>query len=149
MKWTIVTSTNSLQLILDRGWHTEVCTFLGDMHELEEDTTVTIPTKYVFFYIEKYPIQYGVANSVSEDFLNLGYISEEDAAMPAIYKGSGAYGVDNRKILESKFFYWAKAFESKYPQEFQIYYENETFICYRLIQNEYNLYNFAINYKYN
>lgn len=148
-KWTIVTSTNSLQLVLDRGWHTEVCTFLGKMHNMDDEATVTIPTKYVFFYIEKYPIQYGVANKVSEDMLNLGYVSEEDADMPAIYKGSSAYGVDNRKILESKFYYWAKAFEAKYPQEFQIYYEDETFLCYRIIQNEYSLYNFAIDYKYN
>lgn len=148
-KWTIVTSTNSLQLILDKGWHTEICTFLRDMHNMNNDTTVTIPTKYVFFYIEKYPIQYGVANRVTDDFLNLGYISKEDAALPAIYKGSAAYGVENRKILESKMFYWAKAFEEKYPQEFQVFYEDETFICYRIIQNEYNLYNFAIDYGYN
>lgn len=148
-KWTVVTSTNSLQLILNKGWHYEVCTFLKKMHNMNNDTTVTIPTKYVFFYIEKYPIQYGVANSVTDDFLNLGYISEEDAAMPAIYEGSGAYGVENRKILESKLFYWAKAFEEKYPQEFQVYYEDETFICYRIIQNEYNLYNFAIDYGFN
>lgn len=148
-KWTIVSSTDSLQLVLHKGWHHEVCTFLGDMHNMNDETTVTIPTKYVFFYIEKYPLQYGVANNVSEDFLNLGYVSQEDAAMPAIYKGSAAYGMENRKTLESKLFFWAKAFEEKYPQEFQVYYEDETFICYRIIQNEYNLYNFAINYLYN
>ena len=85
-KWTIVSSTDSLQLILHKGWHQEVCTFLGKMHNMNADTTVTIPTKYVFFYIEKYPIQYGASNNVSEDFLNLGYVSEEDAAMPAIYE---------------------------------------------------------------
>lgn len=102
-----------------------------------------------FSTLKNIPLQYGVANNVSEDFLNLGYVSEEDAAMPAIYKGSAAYGIENRKTLESKFMFWAKAFEEKYPQEFQVYYENETFICYRIIQNEYNLYNFAINYKYN
>ncbi len=148
-KWTIVSSTDSLQLVLHKGWHQEACTFLGKMHNMNADTTVTIPTKYVFFYIEKYPLQYGVANNVTDDFLNLGYVSEEDAAMPAVYNGSEAYGIENRKTLESKLFFWAKAFEEKYPQEFQVYYENETFICYRIIQNEFNLYNFAIDYTYN
>lgn len=116
---------------------------------MTDETTVTIPTKYVFFYIEKYPIQYGVANSTADDFLNLGYVSEEDADMSTIFKGSDSYQMANRKKLMSKFYYWAKAFEAKYPQEFQIYYEDETFLCYRIIQNEYSLYNFAIDYKYN
>lgn len=148
-KWTVVTSTNTLQLVLHNGWHHEICTFLGDMHNMTDETTVTIPTKYVFFYIEKYPIQYGVANSTADDFLNLGYVSEEDADMSTIFKGSDSYQMANRKKLMSKFYYWAKAFEAKYPQEFQIYYEDETFLCYRIIQNEYSLYNFAIDYKYN
>ena len=46
-------------------------------------------------------------------------------------------------------YYWAQAFKKKYPQEFQIYYEDDSFICYRITQNEYNLYNFAIDYGFN
>ncbi|MCD7825403.1 MAG: hypothetical protein LUH14_05505 [Clostridiaceae bacterium] len=147
--WTVVTTTNSAELVKENGWHMELCTFLGQMHSLTDKTSVTIPTKYVFFYIEKYPLNYGSYDLVTNDLSNMGYVSMEEAQKEAEYEGSSVYTTENRMILESKFFYWAKSFENKYPQEFQVYYEDETFICYRIIQNEYNYYNFAIDYGYN
>lgn len=147
--WTIVTTTNSLQIVRNNGWHMELCTFLKKMQNYKEDTTVTIPTKYVFFYIEKNPVAFGYSDFVTNPIVNTGHISEEAAASEAIYEGSSAYNISNRYILESKFYYWAKAFEQKYPQEFKVYYEDDSFVCYRIIQNEYNLYNFAIDYGYN
>ena len=80
---------------------------------------------------------------------NLGYISRDAAAKQPNYNGIYIYFEENRYILESRFFYWAKAFEQKYPQEFQVYYEDDGFICYRVVQNEAQLYNFAIDYGYN
>lgn len=147
--WTIVTTTNSLQIVRNNGWHMELCTFLKEMQNYKESTTVTIPTKYVFFYIEKNPVAFGYSDFVTKPIVNTGHVSEESAASDAIYEGAAAYNITNRCILESKFYYWAKAFEQKYPQEFQVYYEDESFICYRIIQNEYNLYNFAIDYGFN
>lgn len=147
--WTVVTTTNSLQIVRDYGWHTEVSTFLKEMENYTEDTTVTIPTKYVFFYIEKKPVAFGYADLVTNPIVNSGRISKGAAAKDAVFEGSTVYSAENRYILESKFYYWAKAFEQKYPQEFQVYYEDEDFICYRIIQNEYNLYNFAIDYEFN
>lgn len=148
-KWTLVTTTNSIQLISDDGWLTEVFDFLKQMRNYSRDTKVTIPSKYVFFYIEKYPLSYGSYSRVNEDMITLGQVSEEEAEKTAIYDGGGVYSGENRYILESKFFYWAKAFEEKYPREFQIFYEDDTFICYRIIQNEYHLYNFALDYGFN
>ncbi len=148
-KWTIVSTTNSIELIDKRGWHMELCTFLGNMHKLTDKTTLTIPSKYVFFYIEKYPLDYGSSGKVTEDLKTTDYISTDGAKKDAAYGGGGVYSTENRYILESKFFYWAKVFQTKYPQEFQVYYEDEFFICYRIIQNEYHLYNFAIDYNYN
>ena len=110
---------------------------------------ITIPTKYVFFYIEKYPVDYGTFNYVTFPISTMGYVSEEAAKEDARFEGGDVYTLNNRYILESKLFYWAKAFEKEYPREFQVYYEDEQFICYRIIQNEYHLYNFAIDYKYN
>lgn len=149
-KWTVVTTTNSLQLIKHKGWHMEVCTFLGKMEDYMTSLRVTIPTKYVFFYIEKTPVSLGYADYASKPIANTGPISREAAAQDVNFMANTSiYHVPNRHIVESKFFYWAKAFEAKYPQEFQVYYEDDSFICYRLVQNEYNLYNFAIDYGFN
>lgn len=147
--WTVVTTTNSLQIVRDKGWHMELCTFLNKMQNYTSKTRITIPTKYVFFYIEKTPVYNGFADFVTNPIVNSGSVSKESAAQDAIYAGGDAYSMPNRHILESKFFYWAKAFQEKYPQEFQVYYEDDSFICYRMIQNEYNLYNFAIDYGFN
>lgn len=147
--WTIVTTTNSIQLIIDKGWHMEICNFLNAMEDYTTDSRVTIPTKYVFFYIEKFPLAYGAFAPVDDPLANLGPVSKENAEKPASFSGGNVYGIENRNQLESRMYYWAQAFKKRYPQEFQIYYEDESFICYRITQNEYNLYNFAINYGYN
>ena len=147
--WTVVTTTNSLQVVRDYGWHMELCTFLEKMKDYDATTTVTIPTKYVFFYIEKKPVALGYYGLVTNPVLDAGHVSKGVAAQEPYYGGGSVYNVPNRYILESKFYYWAKAFEQKYPQEFQVYYEDDSFICYRMIQNEYNLYNFAIDYGFN
>ncbi|MDY3853395.1 MAG: hypothetical protein SO170_00305 [Butyribacter sp.] len=147
--WTLVTTTNTYSQVRQHGWHYEVCTFLEKMDHYTKNKQITIPTKYVFFYIEKYPIDYGSFNLVTEPVNNIGYVSESAARSEAFYSGGDVYTATNRYILESKLFYWAKAYEKKYPREFQVYYEDEQFICYRIIQNEYHLYNFAIDYNYN
>lgn len=148
-KWTIISTTNSLQIISDDGWITETYDFLQQMENFNKNTTVTIPGKYIFFYIEKKPLNYGSFAFVTEDLPNLGYVSEEEAAKPANYSGGDLYSGENRYILESKYYCWAKAFEEKYPREFQVYYEDDNFICYRIIQNEFHLYNLAIDYRFN
>lgn len=148
-RWTIVTTTNSMQSVREKGWHMEVCTFLNEMERYSRHTIVTIPTKYVFFYIEKKPLIYGSYNLVTEEMANYGFISEDAASQQAVFGGSGVYSAENRYILESKLYYWAKAFQQKYPEEFEVYYEDDNFICYRIIQNEYQLYNFAVDYGFN
>lgn len=149
LSWTIVTTTNSLQLIINKGWHMEICTFLGKMHNYTDRTSVTIPSKYVFFYIEKFPLDYAGINFNPESLKYQPHVSESYARQGATFKGADAYKPENRLILESKFYYWAKAFQEKYPQEFQVFYEDTHFICYRIEQNEYHLYNFAIDYGFN
>lgn len=148
-KWTIVTTTNSAEIIKKTGWHMELCTFLKKMNNYTPDSKVTIPTKYVFFFVEKKPLDFGAFSSVTKELENNGSISKSAAAKKATYKGDSVYESENRYILESKMYYWAKAFEQNYPKEFQVYYEDDSFICYRIVQNEYQLYNFAIDYGFN
>lgn len=147
--WTIVATTSSLHIIMDKGWHMELCTFLNGMQDYTADSRVIIPTKHVFFYIEKIPLAYGVAAPVDSPPANTGSVSKENAEKPVSFGGGNVYGLENRNALESRMYYWAQAFQKKYPQEFQVYYEDESFICYHIVQNEYSLFNFAIDYGYN
>ena len=77
-RWTVVTTTNSMQSLREKGWHMEVCTFLEKMEEYSKHTTVTIPTKYVFFYIEKTPLDYGrdAYNLVTDEMVNRGFVQQ-------------------------------------------------------------------------
>lgn len=147
--WTVVSTTDDLQILSGRGWHTEITDFLASMNNYNGKNTFRIPTKYVFFYIEKKPLRYGAYNPVTEEMQNFGMVSKGEAELPAVYSGASCYAGENRYNLESKFYYWAKAFEAKYPNEFKIYYEDDLFICYKLEQNDYYLYNFAIDYGFN
>ena len=49
----------------------------------------------------------------------------------------------------SHMYYWAQKFKQLYPNEMQVYYETDEFVCYKLHQNSYSLYNLAIDYGYN
>ena len=143
--WTIVSANDELRMGWDHGYHYETITFLEEMEELDADTMIRIPTPVVFFYIEKIPIDYNVA------YENSGQsISEEGAArvLPA-NSGIGMYQGERRWILMSRMYYWAEECKKAYPGEMEVYMETEEFICYRLEQNPYRLYNFAMDYGYN
>ena len=51
--------------------------------------------------------------------------------------------------MMSRMYYWAQAFMELYPNEMKVYYEDNKFICYKIEQNMYHQYNFAIDYRYN
>ena len=52
-------------------------------------------------------------------------------------------------MIMSKMYYWANEYMRLYPNDFTIYYEDNEFICYKLIQNTSNLNNLIIDYGYN
>ena len=37
----------------------------------------------------------------------------------------------------------------EYPNEVSVYWESDEFVCYKIVQNPYRLFNFAIDYDYN
>ena len=143
--WTIVSANDETQMGLDHGWHYETISFLRKMENMDKDTKLIIPTKNVYFFIEKIPLDYAVTYSgtgqsiskkgASQNLPNVGGIS--------MYQGEG------RWILMSRMYYWAQAFTEKYPNDMKVYYESEDFICYVMPQNMYHQYNFAIDYGYN
>lgn len=143
--WTIVSANDETQMGLDHGWHYETITFLRKLEKMKEDTKIIIPTENVYFFIEKIPLDYSLTYSGS------GQSISKKGASQALPNSGGIrmYQGEQRWILMSRMYYWAQAFMEKYPNEMKVYYEDDQFICYRIPQNMYHQYNFAIDYGYN
>lgn len=143
--WTIVSANDELRMGWDYGYHYETITFLLEMENAPTDTLIRIPTRVVYFFVEKIPIDYNVHYAGSGQA-----ISEEGASniLPGdggIYSYQGWY----RWIVMSRLYYWAETFRKLYPNEMDIYMETDSFICYRVEQEPYRLFNFALDYGYN
>lgn len=147
--WTICSANDERQMLGDYklGYHYEMIKFIRDMRSFDKDTTITIPTATVYFFVEKLPLLY-------RDYINTEKpertVSREGARM-AISERPGIlpYIGDDRWVTMSHMYYWAQAFQELYPNEMEVYYESDNFVCYRVKQNGYSLYNFAIDYGYN
>lgn len=143
--WTIVSANDELRMGWDHGYHYETITFLQIMEGANPNAMIRIPTRVVYFFIEKVPIDYNVT------YENSGQpVSREGALrdLPA-NSGIGMYQGEKRWIVMSRMYYWAQKFLELYPDEMETYMETDDFVCYRIEQNPYRLYNFAINYTYN
>ena len=145
MTWTIVSCNDEYRMAEDYGWHYETIEFLQKMEYVNDKKVLTVPTKVVYFFIEKQPLNYaGTYNG------EIPRVSEEGAMEPLpANSGLNAYTKTNRWITMSRMYYWARDFQKLYPNDMKVFYEDDEFICYRIEQNVYRLYNFAIDYKYN
>ncbi len=143
--WTIVSANDETQMGADHGYHYETIVFLEEMEGVESDDMIRIPTEKVYFFIEKYPVDYSMQYAESGQS-----ISEEGAARPLpANNGIRMYQGEKRWIVMSRMYYWAKEFQRLYPNEMDVYFETDRFICYRIEQNPYRYYNFAIDYGFN
>ncbi len=147
--WTICSANDEMQMGVGHGYHYELVSFLREMeyNNMEEDARpdVRIPTENVFFFIEKVPIDYTVP------YENSGQsVSEKGAEYPLPNVGGiGMYMGENRWILMSRIYQWVQEFKKLYPNEVKVYLETDKFVCYKVEQNTYRLFNFAIDYGYN
>ena len=143
--FTVVSANDELQMLAGRGQHYETITFLRYLKYAAQGQRIIIPTKYVYFYIEKIPLDYTVSYADSGQS-----ISRTGAAktLPSS-AGINPYKGENRWIVMSKMYYWAEQFRKLFPQDMTVYYEDNEFICYRLIQNESSPFSLSIDYNYN
>lgn len=147
--WTICSANDERQMIgdYDLGFHYEMIKFLKDMRSYDEDTSITIPTSSVYFFVEKIPLLYRDYITTERPVKKVSRagakepLSEEPGLLP--------YIGDSRFVTMSHMYFWAQEFKKLYPNEMEVYYETDQFVCYRVKQNEYSLYNFAIDYGYN
>nr|MBP3597944.1 hypothetical protein [Eubacterium sp.] len=147
--WTIVSANDETQMGLDHGYHYEVISLLREMElrNMEPDAkpVIQIPTESVYVFVEKVPLDYTIMYEGSGQ-----HISEDGALrnLPSV-GGIDMYMGENRWIVMSRLYYWAQEFQRQYPNEMKVYLETDDFICYKIEQNTYRLFNFAIDYGYN
>lgn len=141
--WTIVSANDEFRMIDDRGWHVEIYEFLKKQKRVNR---YDIPTKYVYFFVEKKPVDY-----MKEHDKSGSMVSRESASeyLPDAASGISIYTAGLRLMIMSKMYYWANEYMRLYPNDFSVYYEDNEFICYKLIQNTSNLNNLIIDYGYN
>lgn len=143
-KWTIFSANDETNMVYGHGYHYELSTFLHEIQKLK-DKPITVPTESVYFFIEKIPLNYTVVYEGSGQM-----VSREgaDNKLPN-EEGLGNYQGRNRWIIMSRMYYWAKEFQRLFPNEMKVYFEDDKFICYKLEQNPYRLFDLAIDYGYN
>lgn len=151
-KWTIVSPVNDTSVILNNGYHYELSDFILKQENWNKNIKITIPTKYVFIYIEKRPIVLYGNRFYKDDkeIVNRDMITYEDSKK--ILDKANKDNVNYQKyrtILMAKAYYWAQEYKKYFPNEMSIYYEDDELIVYRIVQNEYALNNFSIDYGTN
>ena len=161
--YTIVSTVDELYQLIQYGFHEEVIDFVNKSRE--ED--YTLPTEYVFLYVEKKPLEYAQSHFFTGPkwlawekypaYYN-SYVSQcPDITVSAISKekadsfhgkyvnSSKAYSnLETRTVLESKMYEWCREFERLYPGELNVYYEDDDFVCYYFKQNVLRLYQLGI-----
>lgn len=141
--WTICSANAELQMTEFYGYHYEIITLLREMQNLENNTEIIIPTQNVYFFIEKIPVDVDGVTGHEE-------VTKEGAEEPVPWSsGILPYTQESRWITMSHIYYWAQKFKELYPDEMEVYYESDSFVCYRLNQNVNSPYNLAIDYGYN
>lgn len=138
--YTVISPREEAAVVALDGEHKDIWEFLVNC----VDVPVSIPTKYVFIYVEKKPIEYYQKYFFSGPFwlgksgeaeIKAYEISEEAAKEDMSDFDSWYRYSKGRIILESKAYEWCQHFENKYPSVMDIYYEDESFVCYYFKQD--------------
>ncbi len=143
--YTICSANDEMHMVEEYGYHYEIIRFLREMEGDKYEDRLTIPTKKVYFFIEKRPIDYTMPYDKSGQ-----YVSVNGASNPLLFvNGLGVYEGEYRWMTMSRMYYWALEFQKLYGREMQVYYESKDFICFVVEQNPYRLFDFSIDYGYN
>ena len=164
--YTIVSPVDELYDVLPNGYHEELVQFTNKV--MSDD--YTLPTEYVFIYIEKNPLEYShihffdgpdmFGNNRYYNFAST-YASIGDNARSSKITDdlarfhyssypvdSFSYGnLDIRTVIESRAYRWCMEFEKLYPGELNTFYEDDDFVCYYFRQNQASPYQLGFGWK--
>lgn len=159
LSYTIVSPTDELYQVKNYGYHEELLTLVKSV---DSNKNYTIPSRYIFVFIEKKPILYGQThffrgpvwlavngkNTRPYKHYNLQYSEDPDAVSGSISSkeaekalqyeiGEEIPGEDHeaRIIMESKAMHWINEFKKYYPHDIRTYYEDDNFVCYEIRQD--------------
>lgn len=161
--YTIVSTVDELYHMIQYGFHEEAIDFVNK----SQDKDYTLPTEYVFIYVEKKPLEYAQSHFFGgPEWLAWekypAYYNSFVSQCPDItasdiergeadnYRGkfqnsSRIYSnLETRTALEARLYNWCREFERLYPGELHTYYEDDDFVCYYFRQNVLRLYQLAI-----
>ncbi len=154
-QFTVVSTTDEYYQVVDYGFHEEYLTFLDNCRE----DSYYLPTPYVFFFVEKHPLQYAQNHYFSmPDWLALPLAEDYESGMSSVCpdmlhgeisddkaddeiaisesRPSDVYSrLADREIVESAAARFVGILRSQYPNDVSVYYEDEDFVCYCLKQN--------------
>lgn len=155
--WTIVSPVDEITMIRGHGFHYELWQFISEMEPYDKTMRCIIPTKYVFFFLEKRPLQYNQYRATGYYYENPTFrVADAQKIVTKEMLHISDEGVmkyymnyDNRKALEAKLYYWLEAYKEAFPDQFEVYMEDDECIIYKFTQNELAMNNFAIPYMYN
>lgn len=163
--YTIVSPTDDLYQVIEYGRHEEIMTLLQEMRY----GTYSIPTKYLFFFVEKEPMLYAQYHFVTgpEWLAKAKYaplspssitsegqqVIHSDVSKKAANEELMSFSLlsdtykdyTSRNIVESKMYYWCENLMKEFPSEMNVYYEDDQFICYIARQNTHRLMNLENN----
>lgn len=155
--WTVVSPVEELALVRNRGYHYELWEFISNMELYKEDMYLEIPTKYVFFVLEKQPLVYNEVRYSNLEYKNEP-LDKKDAKeiLERELLGISETGVmkyynilENRRMVEAKLACWLEEYQKAFPEQMEVYMEDEECVVYKFEQNPYMMNNFAVNYGYN
>ena len=158
----IVSPTDELYPVIEYGWHEELTTFLRNCEKEEYTVAPEYVFIYVekkpFLYAQPYffdgPFWLGQEKKYFEEYIkdteyrkiDPGYQGEfiaseisAEEAQKSIENMESPWEVyqelESRTVLESKAYEWCQQFMLLHPGDMKVYYEDEDFICYYLIQD--------------
>lgn len=143
--WTICSANDEGRMVYDHGFHYELIDFLRGMEYIGSVGRVRIPTEIAFFFVEKTPVDYYETYDTEEETITS---IDAERNLP-LGTGLQLYQGENRWTCMARLYYWSQKFMELYPNEMTVFYETDEFVCYRVEQNTYRLFNFAIDYGYN
>lgn len=146
--WTIVSPVDENAFVYGKGYHYELSEFIIKQESNQEtaEQELVIPTKYIFFYLEKTPLEtdrvwwYDQEAPENEPYLTVADARYDLWTEMQHYEAEDNYLYTNlklRRILEAKLGIWLAEYQQYHGGELTLFYEDDEIAVYKLIQDQF------------